>query len=148
MDNTMIYVMMIVNALLMAMLPFGFFMGLGSLLGVESSDPRIFVAYILAALVFSYLGALGAFALIQRSNCGSVKNMKQIASNSSLALGIQAGTLLVTYFIPFLRGIVSGLLPPDLDKNILDAVGYSYYSMWAALFGTAIGGTLSGICGK
>jgi hypothetical protein len=148
MDNSILYVMMIVNSLLMAMLPFGFFLGLGSVLGVGSTDTRLFVAYVLAALVFSYLTALGAFALIQRSSCGSVKNMKQIASNSALALGIQAGTLLVVYFMPFLRNIVSGLLPPDLDPNILDSVGYSYYSLWAALFGTAIGGTLSGVCGK
>lgn len=148
MDNTIVYVMMIVSALFMAMLPFGFFLGLGSVLGVGSSDSRLFVSYILAALVFSYLIALGAFALIQRSNCGSVKNMKQISSNASLALGIQAGTLLVIKFVPFLRNIVSGLFPPDLDENVLDAVGYSYYSMWAALFSTAIGGTLSGVCGK
>jgi hypothetical protein len=148
MDNTIIYVMMIVTGLLMAILPFGFFMGLGSLLGVGSSDTRLFVAYILGALVFSYLTALGAFALIQKSSCGSVKNMKQISSNASLSLGIQAGTHLVIYFLPFLRNIVSGLLPPDVDPNILDAIGYSYYAMWAALFGTAIGGTLSGVCGK
>ena len=148
MDNTILYVMMIVNALIMAILPFGFFLGLSSLLNVTSSDTRLFVTYILASLVFSYLTALGAFALVQRSNCGSVKNMKQVASNAALALGIQAGTLLVVYFLPFLRTIISGLLPPDLDPNILDSVSYSYYSMWAALFGTAIGGTLSGVCGK
>ena len=146
MDNTILYVMMIVNALIMAILPFGFFLGLSSLLQVNSSDSRLFVTYILAALVFSYLTALGAFALVQRFSCGSVKNMKQVASNAALALGIQAGTLIVIYFLPFLRNIVSGLLPPDLDSNILDSVAYSYYSMWAALFGTAIGGTLSSVC--
>jgi hypothetical protein len=146
MDNTILYVMMIVNALLMAALPFGFFLGLSTLLGVNSSDTRLFVAYILAALVFSYLTALGAFALVQRSNCGKVQNMKQVASNAALALGIQAGTLFVIYFLPFLRGIISGLFPPDLDPNISDSIGYSYYSMWAALFGVAVGGTLSGVC--
>jgi hypothetical protein len=48
--------------------------------------------------------------------------------------------------IPGMRGIVSGLLPADLDQAILDSVGYSYYAFWASLFGTAIGGTLSGVC--
>lgn len=148
MDNTIVYVMMIVNALFMAILPFGFFMGLGTFIGVNSTDPRIFVAYVLAALVFSYLTALGSYALIQRSNCGSVKNMKQISSNSALALGIQAGTLLVVWLIPGIRGIVSGLLPPDLDQNVLDAVGYAYFSLWASLYGTAVGGTLSASCGS
>lgn len=141
-------VMMIVNALLMAILPFGFFIGLGKLLDTTSSDPRLLVAYFLVALVFSYLTALGSFALIQNQSCGGVKNMKQIASNSALALGIQSGTLLVAWLIPGLRGLVSGLLPPDVDKAILDSIGYSYFSGWAALFGTAIGGTLSGVCAQ
>jgi hypothetical protein len=148
MDNTIIYVMMIINALFLALLPFAFFMGLGSFIGVPSSDPKIFVAYILAALVFSYLIALGSFAIVQKSNCGSVKNMKQISSNAAIVLGIQAGTLLVVKFVPFFRNIVTGLFPPDMDQNVSDAVGYSYFSLWAALFGTAIGGTLSGVCGK
>jgi hypothetical protein len=148
MDNTILIVMMIVSALLMAILPFGFFLGLGKVLETTSSDPRLLVAYILVALVVSYLTALGSFALIQNQSCGGVKNMKQIASNSALALGIQSGTLLVVWFLPALRGIVSDLLPPDVDIAILDAIGYSYFSFWAALFGTAIGGTLSGMCGQ
>jgi len=148
MDNTIVYVMMIVNALLMAMLPFGVFMGLGSVLGVPSTDTRIFVAYVLATLVFSYLTALGSFALIQRNNCGSIKNMKQISSNAGIAFGIQFVSILLVWLVPFLRNLVTGLLPPDLDKNILDAVGYSYFALWASLYGTAVGGTLSAVCGK
>lgn len=130
----------------MAILPFGIFMGLGTMLSISSTDSRLLVVYILAALIFSYLTSLGAFALIQNFSCGSVKNMKQVATNASIALGIQAITLLLAWMFPSMRGIVSGLLPPDLDTSILDSVGYSYYSFWAALFGTAIGGTLSGIC--
>ena len=146
MDNTITYVMMISAALFMAILPFGVFMGLGSALGIVSSDPRLLVTYMLAALVMSYLLSLGAFALIQRANCGSVKNMNQVASNAGVSMGIQGVVLLLIWLIPSLRGIVSGLLPPDLDPAILDAVGYSYYSAWAALYGAAIGGTLSGVC--
>jgi hypothetical protein len=128
----------------MAMLPFAVFMGLSTLVG--SGDSRILIIYILAALILSYLTALGAFALIQRSNCGSVKNMSQIARNAGISFGIQAFTLLLCWLFPSMRNIVSGLLPPDLDQTILDSVGYSYYSFWASLFGTAIGGTLSGVC--
>ena len=130
----------------MAMLPYGGFMGLGSILGTNASDPRLFVTFILLALVVSYLTSFGSFVLVQRANCGQVKNWKQIANNAGLALGIQALFLLLVWLIPGLRGIVSNLMPPDLDINILDSVGYSYFSFWASLFGTAIGGTLSGIC--
>lgn len=146
MDNTITYVMMITSAILMAMLPFGIFLGLGTVVGAPSSDSRIFVTYILFALIVSYLSALGSFALIQRANCGSVKNMQQIATNASISLAIQAGTLLLVTLVPFLRGWVSGVFPPDLDPSILTSIEYSYFSMWASLFGTAIGGTLSGIC--
>lgn len=146
MDSTILYAMMIAMAMLMAMLPFGVFMGLGSMIGTTASDPRLFVTFILLALVVSYLTSFGSFALIQRANCGQVKNWKQIANNAGLALGIQGLFLLLAWLIPGLRGIVSNLMPPDLDANILDSVGYSYYSFWASLFGTAIGGTLSGIC--
>jgi len=146
MDSTILYAMMIAMAMLMAMLPFGIFMGLGSMLGTNASDPRLLVTFILLALIVSYLTSFGSFVLIQRANCGKIKNMKQIANNAGLALGIQGLFLFLAWLIPGLRGIVSNLMPPDLDPNILDSVGYSYFSFWASLFGTAIGGTLSGIC--
>ncbi len=146
MDHTITYVMMVAIGLLMAMLPFAIFMGLSSLVGTSSGDVRILVTYILAALVLMFLTSFGAFALIQRSNCGSVKNIKQVSNNAALSLAIQAVVLFLCWLFPSIRGVVSNLLPPDLDPAILDGVGYSYFSFWAAMFGTAIGGTLSGIC--
>jgi hypothetical protein len=146
MNQSVLYTMMVVLALIMAVLPFGVFMGLGTAIGVPSTDIRLLVVYVLGALVISYLLSLAAFSVIQKTSCGQVKNMKQVAINSSISLAIQGVTLALTVFLPSLRGIVSGLLPPDLDPAILDSVAYSYYSFWAALFGTAIGGTLSGVC--
>lgn len=137
---------MLVVSLMMALLPFAVFLGLGSLVGLGSSDFRILTIYILAALILSYLIALGTFTLIQRQNCGSIKNMKQVASNAGIACAIQAGVLGLVYFIPGLRKLVTNLFPLDLDLNIQDSLGYGYYSFWAALFGTAVGGTLSGVC--
>jgi hypothetical protein len=146
MDNTILYVMMISTAIFMGVLPFGIFMGLGTALDIASTDPRILVTFFLAAGVLSFLINLGANAAVQRGKCGSVKNMNQIVNNSAIAFGIQIGTLLLVWLVPFLRGIVSGLLPPDTDPAILDSIGYSYFSVWAALFGTAISSSLSGIC--
>jgi hypothetical protein len=146
MDNTLLYVIMIGVSMLMAVLPFGVFLGLGTLLDVASSDIRLLTVYFLSALVVSYLISLGTFALIQRQNCGSVKNMKQVASNAGIALGIQAGALALCFLFPGLRSLVTNLFPLDLDIRIQDSLGYGYYSFWAALFGTAVGGTLSGVC--
>ncbi len=147
MDATIVYVMMVAIAIFMAILPFSIFMGIGSLLNITSSDTQLLVTYFLAALVFTYATSFGAFALVQKANCGSVKNLKQVASNAGISLGIQSLALFIAWLFPSLRRIISGLLPPDLDPAIIDSVGYSYFSFWASLFGTAIGGTLSGICG-
>jgi hypothetical protein len=146
MDNTLLYVIMIGVSMLMAVLPFAVFLGLGSLFDIASTDIRLLSVFFLGTLVISYLISLGTFTLIQRQNCGSIKNMKQVASNAGIAMGIQAGVLALCYFIPGLRGLITNLFPLDLDSRIQDSLGYGYYTFWAALFGTAVGGTLSGVC--
>jgi len=146
MDSTILIVMMIASAMMMGVLPFGIFMGLGTATGIASTDPRIIVTFFLAAGVLAFLINLGANAAVQRGNCGSVKNTSQILNNAAIAFGIQIVVLILVYLVPSLRGIVSGLLPPDTDPLILDSVGYSYWSAWAALFGTAISSSLSGLC--
>lgn len=138
--------MMVVCGLLMAMLPFGIFMGVTTMVGVAASDTRILIVYIMSALILAYATSLGAFALVQQQSCGSVKDMKRVASNAGISTAIQAGVLLLTWLVPSIRGIVTNIMPPDVDTAIQTSVGYSYYAFWASLFGTAIGGTLSGIC--
>jgi hypothetical protein len=145
MDMTLVYVMMICLSLLMAILPFGIFMGLTQALQVPSDDYRILTTYILAALIISYLSSFGAFALIQNQNCKK-GNLKQSASNAGISMAFQAIILTLVWVFPYLRNIVSDLLPVETDIAIKTSLGYSYFSFWAALFGTAIGGTLSGVC--
>lgn len=145
MDMTMVYVMMICMGLFMGILPFGIFMGLAQTLQVPVTDTRILVTYILAALILSYVLSLGAFALIQNQNCNKV-NIKQAASNAGISFGIQSVVLFLVWCFPFFRNIVGDLFPPETDLAIKDSLGYGYYSLWAGLFGVAIGGTLSGVC--
>jgi hypothetical protein len=146
MDNTVVYAMMITAGLLMACLPFGIFMGLGPTLGIDAGDTKILVTYVLAALALSYVTALGANALIQKSNCGAVKDMKRVTANAGIAFGIQTAVLLICVFVPSVRGLITNILPPDLDVAITDSVGYSYFSFWATMFGIAISGMLSAVC--
>jgi flagellar basal body-associated protein FliL len=131
--------------MLMGILPFGVFMGLGKALEAPNDDIRLFVTYILVVLILSYITALGAFALVQNHNCRKV-NIKQVASNAGIAFGFQGVALLLTSLIPSLRDLVTNLLPPETDVVIKTSIGYSYWSFWAALFGIAVGGTLSGVC--
>ncbi len=146
MDNTVVYAMMITAGLLMACLPFGIFMGLAPSLGIAAGDTKILITYILAALALSFVTAMGANALIQKSNCGAVKDMKRVTANAGIAFGIQAVVLALCAFVPSVRGIITNIMPPDLDGAIVDSVGYSYYSFWATLFGIAISGMLSAVC--
>lgn len=145
-DNTLLYTMMISTSLLMAVLPFVIFMGIGTITGFPSTDWRVWAVYLLIAVVLSYLLSLGAFALLQRYQCGSVKNMSQISTNATISLAIQGFTLSIVTLVPWFRNLVMNVLPPDTDVTVRDSVGYSYYSLWAMLFGVAIGGNLSRIC--
>ncbi len=138
--------MMITAGLLMACLPFGIFMGLAPTLGIEAGDTKILITYLLAALALSFVTAMGANALIQKSNCGSVKDMKKVTANAGIAFGIQAAVLGVCVFVPSVRGLITNVMPPDLDGAIVNSVGYSYYSFWATMFGIAISGMLSAVC--
>jgi hypothetical protein len=148
MDNTILYAMMIATALLMAMVPFAMFMGVGTLVGLPSTDWRIWISYIALVLVLCYGMSMGAFVLIQKNNCGEIRNLKQISLNAMFSTLFQIGMFLITGLIPWFRNVVKDLMPPNLDESMKDAVGYSYYSFWAMMFGVALGGTMSGICAK
>jgi hypothetical protein len=146
MDNTILYAMMITVAMLMAMFPFAVLMGLGTLINIASSDPRMWISFMVLSVVMIFLLCLGSFALIQRTSCGKVKNLRQVASNSLLAAAIQGFIMTLITVVPWFRRIVSNIMPSDIDRNISDSVVYSYYSFWGALFGVAVGGAFSGSC--
>jgi hypothetical protein len=145
MDTTVLYSMMAAVAILMGMLPFAVFMGLATMMEISLSDWRVLVCYIFAAVVIVYVLSLGAFALIQKNNCGKL-NMKQVAQNAGISSAFQAGMLLLVTLVPWFRNVVMKLMPPDVDLKVRVAVGIAYYSFWAALFGVAVGGSLSAGC--
>ena len=146
MNSTLLYTLMLLAAIIMAVLPFGVLMGLGSTLGIDGTDFRIIAAYIFIACAVSYLTSFGSFALIQKSNCKEVKNLRQIALNAGIALLFQIGIFAIVGIIPWFRNVVGNLLPPDTDAVVKLAVVFAYYSAWAAGFGFALGGTLSSSC--
>jgi hypothetical protein len=146
MDSSLLIVMMLCAGVMMAMFPFAVFYGLTRLIGAQADDPRLLVVYVVGSAVLMYAVSLGAFALLQRSNCGAVKNMKQVAINASISAAIQTFAAGVAVLIPGTLGIVTGLFPVELDSTTAAAIGYAYYNLWGALFGTAIGGTFSAVC--
>lgn len=146
MDNSILYGLMIVVAILMAILPFGVFIGFTRLLATDYNDGRLIVIMFLLATIFMFGISLGSFALVQHANCGSIKNMSQISINASIATAFEIGALFLAWLIAPLRNIIVNLIPQSLDGAIQNALGYSYYGFWGALFGIAIGGTFSAVC--
>lgn len=146
MNTAVLYIVMVCASLFMALVPFGVFMGIGSLVGLPSSDIRMILAYVVVLLALAYTMSLLSFTLVQKSNCGEVKNFKQIALNSLVSVGFHVGLLLLVLFVPWFRNIVANLFSPEIDQTLRDSIGYGYYSFWATMFGVALGGTLSASC--
>ena len=132
--------------LIMGAIPLLVFMGLGSALGTQSSEMRVLVAFFLFAGIVVFLVSLGAFVLMQKEDCGKVQSVGKAANNAGLAMLIQIATLVLVWLITPLRGIVTNLLPPDLDPNISDALGYGYFGAFAGAFSTLVGASFSGMC--
>jgi hypothetical protein len=145
MNSTLLYVAAVGVGLLMFALPFLIFLGIGTLMHIENTDPRLFTTYVLAALVLSFASGMGVFALIQNQNCGKVE-MRQVASNAALAFAIQTAAIGLTWFFPSLQSILTNLLPTDLDPALPTSIAYGFYSFWAAMYGITIGGSFSAVC--
>jgi hypothetical protein len=74
-----------------------------------------------------------------------VKNVKQIFTNAGIAAAIQFITLISVHFLGW-TSIPKNMIPiwiPDITR---EGLGYGYFSFFASMFGTVIGGTLSAIC--
>jgi hypothetical protein len=146
-DMTMVYVAMVVAALLMAALPFGVFLGLGSALGLQGVGAPLFGAHLLAVLLVGYAAAFGTLTLVQSQSCkGRRRNWAQLAMNAGIATACML-LFVALAALPPARHLVTKLLPPDLDPKLTVALAAGYWGAWGALFGVAVGGTLSGSCG-
>lgn len=148
MNSSLLYILMLGVGLIMAVLPFAVFMGLASVLGIPESDSRMLVTYMALALGLSYALSVGAFSIIQKSNCGEINNFKQIATSAFYTLGFNVLLLGLAIGFPWVAGIVGNLLPPDVGADTRQSVVFAYYSLWATVFGIALGGATSGSCGS
>jgi len=146
MNMTFTIALLICMFLLLSAVPLLVFMGLGSALGTKSDDFRVLLAFFMLAGIIAFLASLGVFALMQKEDCGKVESMTKAANNAGLALLIQVGVLVLVWLVKPLRGIVTNLLPPDIDPNISDAIGYGYFGGFAGAFSTLIGASFSGMC--
>jgi hypothetical protein len=133
----------------MAVIPFGVYMGLATTFGINDvSSSNLLVLLYVITICTSYLSGLGALSVVQSNSCGAVKNMKQIAGNAALSTFIIVMSLSLAVFIPGLKNIVVQLFPPTMDPLIAEAIGYSYFLFFGALYGVVTAGYLSANCGQ
>jgi hypothetical protein len=149
MDQSLIYLMMGLAGLLLSGIPFGVYMGLATTFGIQdvNSASLLLMLYVITICV-TYLSSLGGFALIQKQSCGSVKNIKQLAGNAGIATLIVVLSLSIAVFIPGLKNMILSLFSPEIEPRVSEAVGYSYFLFWGALYGFASGGFMSSVCGS
>jgi len=137
------------GGVVMAAVPFGVYMGASTIFGIQDpASSQLLVMLFVSTICISYGIALGGLSVIQSNSCGKIKNMRQIAGNAALSTFIVTFTLLLVVCIPGIRGIVTGLFSPTIDQLVAQAVGYSYFLFWAAVYGLVTGGYLSANCGE
>ncbi len=146
MDNSLLYVLMLIAGVLLASLPWLVFMGFGTLFGIAVVDYRLLLTFAVLALVVTFAVSFVVFIVVQKNNCGQVKDYGKISKYAGISTGIQAGVLTLVSFIQWFKSIVLSIVPPDLDDRMRESIAYSYYSFWAILFGLALGGNMSAIC--
>jgi len=149
MDQSLLYMIMVLGGIFMGAIPFGVYMGSATLFGIsDSTSPQLLVMLFISVLVISYITGLASLGVIQQNSCGKIKNMKQIAGNAGLSTLIISLVLALAIYFPGLRGLVTGLFSPTIDPLIVQAIGYSYFLFWGGMYGLVTGGYLSSNCGQ
>lgn len=137
------------GGILMAALPFGVYMGVSTLFGItDPASSSLTVALFVATIIISFIVGIGSLTTIQSNSCGKVKNMQQIIGNAVLSTFITILALVLAVCIPGLRGIVTGLFSPAIDPLVSEAIGYSFFLFWGAMYGLVTGGYMSSNCGE
>jgi hypothetical protein len=149
MDKSLIYLIVGLAGLIFSAIPFGVFMGIATQFNITNiNSPYLLIMLYTITIILAYGVSFGSFALIQNHSCGSVKNIKQIASNSGISTAIIVLLLTLVVCIPGLRHIVEELFSPSISNNIKAALAYGYFLFWGALYGFATGGFMSANCGN
>jgi len=106
---------------------------------------EVIIPMYLIVLVATFGLSIGSFAFLQYNNCKKVKG-SQIATNAGIATGIQAGFMTLITIFPGLLRMVENIIPVSIPYTFKQGLMYGYYTFFASLFGTAVGGTFSTIC--
>jgi len=97
--------------------------------------------------IISFVWGFGLSAFSQYINCNNV-SLPQVAIVSTFAPAFVFVFSLLTYFLPFLRAPVETIMPVSADADMKSALGFSFYLLWAGIYGQNIGSGLLQACPK
>ena len=99
------------------------------------------------APVISYIWGLGLNSLTQYITCGKVSG-QQIALASLFGPAFVILFSLLVYFAAFLRSPVESVLPLSTDIDMKYAIGFSFYLLWAGMYGQTVASGMVQSCPK
>jgi hypothetical protein len=145
MNTGLLVSLMLACGILMLSVPILSFIIANMFLGVQGITGNLLLVTLLITVVLTFLLGAASFTYLQYDSCKKVKNVKQIFTNAGIAAGIQFVTLLLVHLLGW-TSIPKNMLPQWIPYITREGLGYGYFSFFASMFGTVIGGTLSAIC--
>jgi hypothetical protein len=148
MNNTLIWVFAFMTALVMGVLPFGYFTMLPQQFGIpEPLGIPMLIGFLVVVAIASFVAALGSGALAQSSNCGEVKDMKRVAASAAIGMAIQVAFVAVGLFVPMLGTLTSDyFLATSGDVIMKKQTDLAFWSVWGALYGIVVAATGAATC--
>jgi hypothetical protein len=147
MNTGLLVSLMLVCGIILGCTPFVCFIGSTLLFGSQGITTNLLLMTFLLTIVMTFGITSAIFSYLQYNSCKKVHNLKQIFANAGIAAAIQFLTLLVVY-ITGITSIPKSMLPLWLSTQVeaREGIGYGYFTFFASMYGTVIGGTLSAIC--
>jgi len=145
MNTGLLVSLMLACGILILSVPVFSFIIANMFLGVQGITGTVLLATLLITVLLTFILSAASFTYLQYDSCKKVKNVKQIFTNAGIAAAIQFMTLISVHFLGW-TSIPKNMIPiwiPDITR---EGLGYGYFSFFASMFGTVIGGTLSAIC--
>lgn len=147
MNTGLLVSLMFACGIIIAAVPFLCFILSALVLGIQGITTSVVLMMFFITILLTFLLSAASFTYLQYNSCKKVNNVKKIFANAGIAAGIQFITLIAIYLLG-LKSIPINMLPSwiSTQETLREGIGYGYFTFFASMFGTVIGGTLSSIC--
>jgi hypothetical protein len=141
-DSAVVLSFSLVSALFIALVP------IVATIYKDSISSNFTYAIYFAILPIITYGMTAIFnVFIQLIRCGSV-NAQQVLMNAFPSVGLVAVFGGLASLLGFIRFPIESLLPATFDPLMKKGIAVSFFIFWGAVYGQALGGSLSQSCSK